>query len=72
MTPCTGIGRILGHKFEAREDVEDLMDREIMTQAIEVVRAASGDMRVKWDAKRKTYIHDICVRCGLKVKREGA
>lgn len=55
-----------GHKFEARFDLGPLS-----IGSGQSISNASHNMLMVLDKFRdKTYVHDICVRCGKIVKRE--
>ena len=64
---CQGIGRILGHKYEAR------YDRMPGAVSIEPYGMVFADDVVKIIAagEAKTYRGDVCVRCGHVVNQEG-
>ena len=63
LPPCSGIGLLLGHKFQARYSLSqpmgmaDVKGRDI-PQILEATKA-------------KPYHLDICVRCGLTVNQGG-
>lgn len=48
-----------GHKFEARYDTEPVIYES----------ERYGDSAFSDTASKKTYVHDICVRCGQVVQR---
>lgn len=60
MSDCTGIGRIFGHNFEPRYS----MDGSDLARVL----SGSGDVELTARAidalQRKTYVHDVCTRCG--------
>jgi hypothetical protein len=67
MNFCSRIGKLFtGCKFEGRYS-EALPDGFVLGD----VKGAAGGISILVDAhKSKTYIHDICIRCGKIVKRE--
>jgi hypothetical protein len=54
---CPGLFGI--HRFEARYDRRDT----------ETGLTGSGQSKTEWSETR-TYVHDICIRCGHVVKRQ--
>jgi len=57
---------ICKHKFEPRYDVhypKSLLD------VLNKTKSMAGYLKDHFDME-KTYIHDICVKCGLKITRE--
>jgi len=74
---CRGIwGRIFGHKFVARYDrvengpdtktVIELLHRGNMTIVLENDLELVNLLR----SYKDTYVHDICVRCGVVVEKK--
>ena len=63
--PCTGIGRFLGHRFRGRYNETSGLPAWLATDHHAKARNAT-DLR---DVTR-TYIHDVCERCGAVVNRE--
>lgn len=81
---CKGItGWLFGHKFEARYDSNDnqttpgnfttqQVPEDILSQAIEDGECLSDILEaMAVNSKKSTYVHDVCVRCGKVVIRQG-
>lgn len=81
---CKGLtGWLFGHKFYPRYDESSStttpgnfssvgIPDTVLSQAVEeeylcdIIAAANGD------SSKRTYVHDVCVRCGKVIKREQA
>jgi hypothetical protein len=67
MSDCPRAGRILfGCKFRARYDEHEPSD--IFAHLFHTGQAAIEALKA--GAKRSTYIHDVCVRCGRVIERK--
>lgn len=63
MTDCPRFGKLFnGCKFEGRYDREPL-DQGALS------RFKTLPVQIAEMLRRKTYVHDICIRCGKTVKR---
>ena len=83
-TSCCGLGRILGHKYQARYDVSNSVSDEsakeiramtaiVTDDVLDVFRAeqltALASVTDQMGVSKQTYVHDVCVRCGDVKKR---
>lgn len=72
MTECDRAGKWVGGcRFEPRYDEPVLSEMEKMTGREGYVRLGDGDKFV-WQNQslgQRTYVHDICIRCGKIVRR---
>jgi hypothetical protein len=68
MLDCPRGGKWFGCKFKARYDEGVLSDDVLSKIAVELGR---GDMlgHEVSAMKQKTYVRDICVRCGITIER---
>lgn len=65
MTDCPRFGKLFnGCKFEARYDTVSRPNAEFKTNDAELMSAFFHGV-----GAHKTYVHDICIRCGHVVKR---
>lgn len=65
MSDCPRLGRLNGCKFEPRYDTVSAV-----TPTFDAIFFSGVGAQPKSTPERKTYVHDICVRCGKVVKRE--
>jgi hypothetical protein len=58
------------HKFEPRYDEEDKIDHQALDKGIKLL-IENGGISFKLDekTKSKTYLFDICIKCGTKIVR---
>ena len=69
MTPCIGIGRLLGHRYRARYST----DQRTPEWLTEFVRGGKGSVDGSYNMETtSTYHRDVCERCGDVVNREAA
>jgi len=82
-TPCDGIwGRLFGHKYVARYDTEDNFPSQldlgksgpqgpsiVGQYAWYCLSTMSGYQIDQSKNKKRTYVHDVCVRCGHVINR---
>ena len=80
---CKGImGWLFGHKFEPRFDesnndtpagqwVSQQIPEAILKQAIESEDLADIVEAMSVNSEKTTYVHDVCVRCGKVIYRQG-
>jgi len=61
-------GSIRGHKFEPRYDCEPVSSFEIGESSM----SGWAFEKILEAMMRRTYVYDICVRCGTKVKRDAS
>lgn len=65
MNKCIGIGKLLGHKFEARYSYSE------PKQDVKISNSSAEDIVNMLEAtKSKTYKCDVCVRCGEVINKE--
>jgi hypothetical protein len=70
INPCPRAGRWIGGcKFEARYD-ESSPD-QALRDVVEVAKSVPSYV-IKMLIREKTYIHDVCTRCGKVIKREAS
>lgn len=70
---CQGIiGFIFGHKMEAIYDVEKKPSVISYDLLNDVYPADKVYMAEEFREVKSTYVHHICLRCGLIIKRENA
>lgn len=79
---CVGLmGRLFGHKFEARCDnvsnetptgqwVSQQIPEHILEEAIQTENLEDIVRAMAVNSGKSTYIHDVCVRCGKTIKRQ--
>lgn len=60
---CPRFGKWLGCKFEPRYDLG------VPSQALEFSGSAAGIIMLADALKPKTYVRDVCVRCGKVIAR---
>jgi hypothetical protein len=75
MEDCCGMmGHWFGHNFEARYDVHEKGEQDpivgMFNHATYESTAEGIKSVVPEKFKKRTYVHDVCTRCGLVVKRE--
>ena len=71
MNKCIGIGKLLGHKFRARYHTEN--GQATTPTTLEVMGCGAADMAYLVEStksRKQTYIHDVCVRCGVIINKE--
>lgn len=54
-----------GHKFEARYDLDPPPGMKLNGAASE-----EGAVRILEAATKRTYVRDVCVRCGMTIERK--
>ena len=57
------------HQFEPRYDEIEEINQEALDKGIKFWKEDSTSFQVDSKIKRKVYLYDIFIRCGLKVKR---
>lgn len=82
---CNNIfGFIFGHKFESRFDTEDITPVEVCNSMKETIGhyivnttySEEDELKIiidgfrKVGSEKKTYIHDVCVRCGQTILKQ--